>query len=177
MPLRFVEGDITKFPCDIIVNAAKPSLLGGGGVDGAIHKAAGPRLLLECITLGGCQVGQAKRTAGYKLPCRYVIHTVGPKWKTGSAEEASLLGQCYRSSIELARKSGGQSVAFPLISSGAYGCPMDIALKIAVDSIHDALADGDMDVSLVVLNNDRLASEEFVTGARDYIDAVFGGQR
>lgn len=173
--LYLVKGNITEDSCDVIVNAARPSLLGGGGVDGAIHKAAGPMLLLECMTLGGCKVGCAKMTGGYKLPCRYVIHTVGPKWKTGSAKEASLLARCYRSSIELARKSGGKSVAFPVISSGAYGCPMDIALKIAVDSIHDALAEGDLDVYLVVLDDKRQISEELFHTTQVYIHNVFQG--
>lgn len=173
--LYLVKGDITKISCDVIVNAARPSLLGGGGVDGAIHKAAGPMLLLECMTLGGCKVGCTKMPGGYKLPCRYVIHTVGPKWKTGSAKDASLLAQCYRSSIELARKSGGKSVAFPIISSGAYGCPMDIALKIAVDSIHDALADGDLDVYLVVLDDKKQINEELFHATEVYIHNVFQG--
>lgn len=171
--LKLVKGDITQISCDVIVNAAKPSLLGGGGVDGAIHKAAGPLLLLECMTLCGCKVGCAKITGGHRLPCRYVVHTVGPKWKTGSPQEAALLAQCYRSSIELARARGGMSVAFPVISSGAYGCPMDIALKIAVDAIHDALADGDMDVYLVVLGDEKQVSEELFRATEGYIDRVF----
>lgn len=171
MPLHIVRNDITTMKVDAIVNAANESLLGGGGVDGAIHRAAGPELLAECRGLGGCKTGQAKITRGYRLPAKYVIHAVGPVWQGGGHGERELLAGAYRASLELALVNGCRTVGFPLISAGAYGYPKDRALKTAVDVIGDFLLVHDMTVYLVIFDRAAFSiGEKLFADIAAYID-------
>ena len=171
MPLQIVRNDITKMKVDAIVNAASSSLLGGGGVDGCIHSAAGAELLAECETLHGCETGSAKITKGYRLPCKYIIHAVGPRWRDGQHGEREKLRSCYRTALALAKEYGCESVAFPLLSSGSFGYPKDQALKVAIDTIGSFLLDNDMTVYIVIF--DRKAyqiSSRLFADIASYID-------
>lgn len=170
MPFQIIINDITTMKVDAIVNAANGSLLGGGGVDGAIHRAAGPQLLTECRLLGGCQTGQAKITKGYRLPARYIIHAVGPVWSGGQFGEQELLTSAYRNSLELALAHDCRTVAFPLISSGVYGYPKGQALKVAADTIGEFLSHHDMMVYLVIFEEtDYTIGESLFADIKAYI--------
>jgi len=158
--IEIVRGDITKLDVDAIVNAANTLLLGGGGVDGAIHRAAGPELLAECRTLGSCRPGEAKITRGYHLPARFVVHTVGPVWRGGEHHEPEILVNCYRSSLQLAVENGIKTIAFPAISCGAYGYPIPDAAQVALKTTRDFLA-----------TEDRLDKVTFVLWGEDVYDA------
>lgn len=154
--IELIKGDITLLKVDAIVNAANKSLLGGGGVDGAIHRAAGHELLDYCIPLNGCATGEAKITPGFKLQAKYIIHAVGPVWKGGEKNEASLLRSCYTNSLRLAEENGCKSMAFPCISTGVYGYPKQEAARIAVDAINEYLQDADLKVVVCVFDDENL---------------------
>jgi O-acetyl-ADP-ribose deacetylase len=155
--ISLARGDITKLDVDAIVNAANTTLLGGGGVDGAIHRAAGPELVVECRTIGGCRPGEAKITCGYNLPARFIIHTVGPVWRSGRRGEAEVLASCYRNSLQLAVGNGIKTIGFPAISCGVYRYPISEASQIAVETTREFLANSDkIDKLIFVVATDEI---------------------
>jgi len=168
--LEIVQGDITTQKVDAIVNSANNSLLGGGGVDGAIHRAAGPKLLEECRKLGGCETGTAKITKGYNLPANYVIHTVGPIWQGGNNKEEELLAKCYKSCFELARKHGIKTMAFPSISTGVYRFPLDRAARIALKEIIVELKHNKELEKVVVTCYDRSTYDAYISALAEFIE-------
>lgn len=176
MPLLIVRNDITKTECDAIVTAANENLSGGGGVDGAVHLAAGPKLLKECLSLGACATGKAKITKGYDLPAKYVIHAVGPLWKGGNSGEEELLASAYRESLSLALSKNCESVAFPLISTGAYGFPREKAMKIALDCFSEFLFEHEMLIYLTVFDKESTElGEKLFPNISKYIDDNYIG--
>lgn len=160
--IQVIQGDITQLGVDAIVNAANTALLGGGGVDGAIHRAAGPGLLEACRQLGGCPTGEARRTEGFDLPARWVMHAVGPVWHGGNRDEAALLENCYRQSFELAREVGARSIAFPAISTGAYGFPKEAAARIALRTMHEYEGYFDFIIACCFSDEDRRLYERLL---------------
>lgn len=176
MPLLLVRNDITKMECDAIVNAANENLSGGGGVDGAIHRAAGKGLSEECAVLGGCETGKAKITGGYDLSCRYIIHAVGPVWKGGEHGEEELLRSAYRESLSAAAQKNCMSIAFPLLSSGAYGFPKDKAMKIALECFNEFLLEHEMLIYLVIFDKEATElGEKLFPNVAKYIDDNYIG--
>lgn len=178
MPLEIIRNDITKMHVDAIVNATDPTLSGGGGVDGAIHRAAGPRLEAACKALGGCRTGEAKATGGFDLPCKYILHTVGPVWRGGLFGEKRQLTACYQNALALARERGCESIAFPLISAATNGYPRAKALRVAVEAITEFLTENEMEVYIVVFTRDEVeVSEKLFRAVEQYIDDVYVGER
>lgn len=170
MSFKIIHGDITKLRVDGIVNAANTRLSGGGGVDGAIHDAAGPKLIHACSKLNGCGIGEAKITEGYNLPAKYIIHTVGPIWNGGISDEEEILMSAYKNSLLLAEKFGLKSVAFPLISAGAFGFPKHLALEIAIKSLEDYLITKDMIIYLVIYDSEIINKYE---GEIEYNNRIY----
>lgn len=167
--IEIIEGDITRLDVDAIVNAANRTLLGGGGVDGAIHRAAGPSLLEECRQLGGCETGQAKITRGYNLPARWVIHTVGPVWRGGDHGEDELLAACYRNALTLARERQIRTIAFPSISTGAYGFPLDRAARIALREVRQFLEHSGLPERVILVCFGRNAYQQYRQAAQEIL--------